>query len=159
MEKMKDFDLEKMDERTLNMIVALMREPYHYLLQAMLYAKEAVKNGGKADVMPVTELFDMTSAEGEMFHKDFLPLFGELENYDYNGEQCKVEDLLPLTFTPNAKGVQLGQLGLEIEQKFADMLPSKKEILKLTKKQAEAIEAKRQQSHLPGQKAADEKII
>ena len=142
MEQMKDFDLEKLDEQTLKVIEALMREPYHYLLQAMLYAKEAVKNGGKADVLPVAELFEMTTAEGEMFHKDFLPLFGELENYDYNGEQCNTEDMLPLTFTPNEKGLQLGQLGLEIEQKFAEMLPSKSEILRLTKKQADALDAR-----------------
>lgn len=139
---MENNDLEKIDSRLLQIAEEMMREPYNYLLQVMVFAKEAVKNGGSVDVMPLHDLWEMSTGEGEMFYKDFLPRFGTLENYDYNGKQCDIKNCLPETFTLNAKGLQLGQIGLELERLFKDDLLTKKEIMNLSRKRYKELEAR-----------------
>ena len=139
---MENIDFDKMDPEMLETTAQLLVEPYNYLLQVMIYSKEAIKNGGSVDIISIPDLWNMTTVEGEMFHKDLLTRFGTLENYDYNGELCDIDDCLPVTFTPNAKGLQLGQIGLELERLVKDELPSKIEIMNLSIKRYKELEAR-----------------
>ena len=42
---MENIDFDKMDPEMLEITAQLLVEPYNYLLQVMIYSKEAIKNG------------------------------------------------------------------------------------------------------------------
>ena len=104
--------------------------------------KQRLKAEGSEVVINCHGLKLMGTGEGEMFYKDFLPRFGTLENYDYNGKQCDIKNCLPETFTLNAKGLQLRLIGLELERLFKDDLLTKKEIMNLSRKRYKELEAR-----------------
>ena len=104
------------------MIEDLLRQPYTYLLQAMMYAKAAVENGGKVNMIDVPDIMDMGYGEGEMFYKEFLPRFGEVDDWAINDEECDPKKFQPVYFAVNERGEKLGEIAIEIERLFADCL-------------------------------------
>lgn len=104
------------------MVEDFLKQPYTYLLQAMMYAKAAVENGGKVNMIDVPDIMDMGYGEGEMFYNEFLTRFGEVDDWGINDEECDPEKFQPVYFTANERGMELGKIAIEIEHQFADCL-------------------------------------
>ena len=94
------------------------KSPFAYLLVAMNYAKAAVENGGKVDMFNVHSLMDFGYGEGEMFFRDFLAQFGEVDDWAINDEESNPEKWKPVYFEVNERGRALGQKAIELEQQF-----------------------------------------
>ena len=115
------------------------KSPFAYLLVAMNYAKAAVENGGKVDMFDVYSLIDFGYGEGEMFFRDFLSQFGEVEDWGINDEEKNPEKWKPVYFKINERGRALGQLALKAEQQFKDQLIPEAELFSLATSYSDAV--------------------
>ena len=107
------------------------KAPFPYLLEAMNYAKAAVENGGKVDILSVQQLMDLGYGEGEMFIRDFLTQFGTVENWDSLSEDINDDKYEPVWFEVNERGNALGRLAIETEQQFKDLYITEDQMLSL----------------------------
>lgn len=98
------------------------KSPFDYLLVAMNYAKAAVENGGIVDMFDVHPLIEFGYGEGEMFFRDFLSQFGEVDDWGINDEEHDPAKWKPVYFKVNQRGKALGLLALEAERQFNDQL-------------------------------------
>lgn len=115
------------------------KSPFAYLLVAMNYAKAAVENGGKVDMFDVHSLMDFGYGEGEMFFRDFLSQFGEVDDWGINDEEKNPEKWKPVYFKVNEHGRALGQLAIEAEKQFKDQLIPEAELFSLATSYSDAV--------------------
>lgn len=115
------------------------KSPFAYLLVAMNYAKAAVENGGKVDMFDVPSLIDFGYGEGEMFFRDFLAQFGEVDDWAINDEESNPEKWKPVYFEVNERGRALGQKAIELEQQFKDQLIPESQMLSIANNYSDAI--------------------
>ena len=107
------------------------KSPFTYLLEVMNYAKAAVENGGKVDMLDVTPLMELGYGEGEMFVHDFLTQFGTIENWDSLDDDIDDDKQPPVWFTVNERGRALGKFAIEAEQQFKDLYIPEDQMLSL----------------------------
>ena len=115
------------------------KSPFAYLLEAMNYAKAAVENGGKVDMLEVHPLMELGFGEGEMFSRDFLAQFGEVDDWAINDDVLDPEDMKPVYFKVNERGRALGQRAIELEQQFKDQLIPEVEMLSRAQGYSDAV--------------------
>ena len=70
----------------------------------------------------VHSLMDFGYGEGEMFFRDFLAQFGEVDDWAINDEESNPEKWKPVYFEVNERGRALGQKAIELEQQFNSSL-------------------------------------
>ena len=101
-----------------------LREPYAYLLEAMIFAKAAAENGGKVDMLTVDYTTEYGYGEGEMFFKHFLPLFGKTDDFCINDGETDPEKWKPVYFELNEQGKELAKLALLVDKTFKNKILS-----------------------------------
>ena len=114
------------------------KAPFTYLLEVMNYAKAAVENGGKVDILTVQPLMELGFGEGEMFMRDFLTQFGTVENWDSCDDGLDDEHE-PVWFTVNERGRALGQIAIDAEQQFKDLYIPEDQMLILAQKHSDDV--------------------
>ena len=114
------------------------KSPFTYLLEVMNYAKAAVENGGKVDILTVQPLMELEFGEGEMFMRDFLTQFGTVENWDSCDDGLDDEHE-PVWFTVNERGRALGQIAIDAEQQFKDLYIPEDQMLILAQKHSDDV--------------------
>ena len=101
-----------------------LRDPYAYLLEAMIFAKAAAENGGKVDMLTVDYTTEYGYGEGEMFFQHFLPQFGKTDDFAINDNENDPEKWKPVYFELNEQGKELAKLALLVDKTFKNKILS-----------------------------------